>query len=281
MNIYILGSTGLLGSHIAYYLNNYCKVELIPRKKLDASKTYSRSHFKLAPLPLQEGDYVINCVGVLKPQIKSDTESIKVNGLFPHALANYCNAEGARLIHFSTDCVFSGNRGSYTEVDIPDAEDIYGISKSMEPCNKAMVLRTSFIGEELYHKRSLMSWLFSKKGKAINGYLNCHWNGVTCISLAKIVTDIILNHKYTIGLKHVFSPNTVSKFELCELISRIYKLKIDINPTKAEEISGTKINESLDRSLSSIYAKPLMPEYTILEQIKEQECTKIQKLDSK
>lgn len=269
----------MLGSHIAWHLNNFHKLEIVPREKLDAEKAYSRSHF-LYPLPIHEGDYVINCIGVLKPQIKNETQAIKVNGLFPHSLANYCNAAGARLIHFSSDCVFSGNRGNYTEVDTPDAEDIYGITKSMEPYNKCMVLRTSFIGEELYHERSLVSWLLSKKGETIKGYLNCYWNGVTCISLAKIVTDIILNHKYSIGLKHVFSPNIVSKFELCSLISKTYNLGIEIMPHKAKEISGTKINKTLDRSLSSIYAEALMPEYTILEQIKEQECTKIQKLDS-
>ena len=150
----------------------------------------------------------------------------------------------------------------------------------MEPYNKALVLRTSFIGEELYHKRSLVSWLFSKKGKTIDGYLNCQWNGVTCISLARIVSDIIFNHKYTIGLRHVFSPNTISKFELCSLISSVYDLNINITPCRAKQISGTKINKELDRSLSSIYIEALMPEYTILEQIKQQKCTKIQKLDS-
>lgn len=279
MKIFILGSTGLLGSHVAWNLNQFHKVELVPRRKLDASKAYSRSHF-LRSLPIQEGDYVINCIGVLKPQIKNENHAIRVNGLFPHALANYCSATGAKLIHFSSDCVFSGIRGGYTEVDTPDSEDIYGITKSMEPSNKSLVLRTSFIGEELYHKRSLVSWLISKKGQEIKGYTNCHWNGVTCISLAKIVTDIVLNHKYALGLRHVFSPNIISKFELCSTISRIYNLKIDIKPHKAKEISGTKINKNLDRSLSSVYAEPLMPEYTILEQIKEQKCTKIQKLGS-
>ena len=180
----------------------------------------------------------------------------------------------------SSDGVFSGNRGSYTEVDTPDAEDIYGVTKSMEPCRKAMVLRTSFIGEELYHSRSLVSWLISQKGKIIKGYMNCFWNGVTCLSLAEIVTDIILNYKYKVGLRHVFSPNTVSKFELCSLISKTYKLNLEIMPTHAEEISGTKINKTLDRSLSSIYTEALMPEYTILEQIQKQKCTEIQKLDS-
>ena len=121
MKIFVLGSTGMLGSHIAWHLNNFHKVELVSRKKLDASKAYGRSHF-LYPIPAQEGDYVINCMGVLKPQIKSESQAIKINGLFPHALANYCNSIGAKLIHFSSDCVFSGNRGNYTEVDIPDAD---------------------------------------------------------------------------------------------------------------------------------------------------------------
>ena len=280
MKIFILGSTGMLGSHINWYLKNFYKPILITKKQLNASKVYTPQEFEKA-LPVKPNDVVINCIGILKPQIKSEPHCIKVNGLFPHALANYCNSRGAKVIHFSSDCVFNGERGSYTEVDIPDAEDIYGISKSMEPVNKAMVLRTSFIGQEFYHSRSLFSWLVSQEGGAIEGYSNCFWNGVTCISLAKIVSKILIENKFKIGLRHVFSPNTVSKLQLCKDIISVYRLNIKVHPAKAKEISGTKIKGKLDRSLSSVYSEALMPDYTILDQIKEQKCIKIQKSDLK
>ncbi|MAF24357.1 hypothetical protein CL634_02040 [bacterium] len=279
MKIFILGSTGMLGSNLAWQLNKIHPVTCVAREKINASRVYKLSDF-CSPLPVEEGDYVINCIGVLKPQIKTSTQALKINGIFPHSLANYCSKVGAHLIHFSSDCVFDGARGSYTEVDIPDAEDIYGIAKSLEPSNKAMILRTSFIGEEIYHKRNLVSWLQSQKNKTIKGYTNCLWNGVTCVALSKIVEEIVFEDKYSVGLKHVFSPNTVSKFELCTAISNVYKLNIEVTPHKAEEISGTKIDGMLDRSLTSVFQEPLMPYETILNQIKEQKCTKLQKLAS-
>ena len=280
MKIFILGSTGMLGSHINWYLKNFYKPILVSRKSLNTAKVYSPEDFEKA-LPLKSEDVVINCIGMLKPQIKSEAQCLKVNGLFPHALANYCNMREAKLIHFSSDCVFNGERGGYTEVDIPDAKDIYGVSKSMEPTNKAMVLRTSFIGEEFYHDRSFFSWLTSQDGKSVEGYSNCLWNGVTCISLAKIVSRILIENKFKMGLRHVFSPNTISKLQLCRDIIKVYGLNIKVFPTEAKEISGTKIKEKLDRSLSSVYSEALMPEYTILDQIKEQKCIKIQKSDLK
>ena len=149
------------------------------------------------------------------------------------------------MIHVTTDCVFSGKEGKYNEKSIHDEINDYGMSKSLGELCKATIIRTSIIGEEVNNKRSLLEWVKSNSGKEINGYENHYWNGVTCLQLAKIVNEIINTGNYWNGVRHIFSPRSVSKYELVTIINDIYNLKIKINKFKTPE--------SVNKTITSIY----------------------------
>ena len=125
--------------------------------------------------------------------------------------------------------MFSGKIGNYNENSQHDADDIYGITKSLGEDKTMCIIRTSIIGEETNNKNSLIEWLIKQKNGTIDGYENVFWNGVTCLQLAKIIEQIIKNNTYWIGVRHILSPNTVSKYELCEYINEIYQLNINIH----------------------------------------------------
>ena len=147
------------------------------------------------------------------------------------------------MIHITTDCVFSGKDGNYNENSIQDEINDYGLSKSLgELCN-ATIIRTSIIGEEINNKRSLLEWVKSNKNKEINGFNNHYWNGVTCLELSKIIYQIINKQLFWDGVRHIYSPNSVSKYELVSLINTIYNLNIKINKINT--------NETVDKTITS------------------------------
>jgi dTDP-4-dehydrorhamnose reductase len=174
---------------------------------------------------------VINCIGIVKqhPAAADPLSSISVNALFPHRLAHLCRAAGIRLLHISTDCVFSGRRGRYSETDIADAEDLYGRSKflgevSYDGC---LTLRTSMIGHELMSSHGLVEWVLSQDGKTIHGYPRAIFSGFTTKALAKLIIEIIEKYPAMQGVWHVASE-PVSKFHLLSLVKDTYGLKLNI-----------------------------------------------------
>ena len=169
----------------------------------------------------------------------------KINSLFPNIVHNICLGKSAHFIHICSDCVYKGDIGNYTEDVPPDATDIYAQSKIM--VNKGIILRTSFIGS----RGGLMKWVLDNRDKEIDGYENCLWNGITTLELAKRIQEIIEYKNFWTGVRHLHSPKTVSKYELCCLINEIYNLNICIRKIKATEIEGTKIDGVLNRSLST------------------------------
>jgi dTDP-4-dehydrorhamnose reductase len=185
---------------------------------------------------------------------------IAVNSLFPHTLNAVKNRCGAEVIHITTDCVFNGSKGNYNENDLHDCVDQYGKSKSLGENLNLTNIRTSIIGEEQRNKKSLLEWVRSNRNKTIDGYENHLWNGVTCLELTHIIEMIIAKKNYWNGIRHVFSPNTVSKYELASTINNIYNLDIKINKTQAKE--------NCYRNLSTVYNN-IYTEKTIEEQIKE------------
>ncbi len=190
-------------------------------------------------------DVIINAVGIIKqlPTSKEVVETLKINSIFPHQLAQIAQASGARLITISTDCVFNGRKGNYTEKDISDAEDLYGRSKNLGEVSApgCLTLRTSIIGRELQTSHSLVEWFLSNRGKKVKGYTEAIYSGFPTIILADIITDLIENHKNLQGLYHV-SSETISKFDLLCLLKDFYKVPIEIEPYEDFEI---------DRSLDS------------------------------
>jgi len=159
--------------------------------------------------------------------------AIKINSVFPWTLACVCKGAGAKLIHITTDCVYSGAVGQYTEDDEHDARDAYGKSKSLGEPDNCMVLRTSIIGEEVHKNASLIEWVKSQRGNTVNGYINHDWNGITTTQYAKTCDYIISNDMYVEGTYHVMSPKPVNKYELVTLLGQKYNLDLTVNEFEA------------------------------------------------
>jgi dTDP-4-dehydrorhamnose reductase len=247
MKIYVLGSKGMLGRYVTKYLKNKYNVIGLARKDIDASSVNEESlHAKLHHLGIKENDVVINCVGTIKPQIDAlgDLNGIQVNSVFPRFLANVCEKINVKLIHPTTDCVFTGLKGKYNEKDIHDISDVYGRTKSLGEPNNCTVIRTSIIGEEVGQGRSLVEWIKSSSNTTVFGFTNHYWNGVTCLEFAKICEKIIETNGYWTGVRHIHS-NTLNKKELVELISDVYGLNVTVTPKETPIMC--------DRSILSIY----------------------------
>ena len=163
---------------------------------------------------------VINCVGLIKQRDEASDEALtlRVNAEFPHRLAKRCGEAGARLIHFSTDCIFAGTKGNYTESDPSDAADLYGQSKHQGEVADAhsVTLRTSVIGHELATNLALLDWFLSQRGQAIRGFTKAIYSGFTTLEMARIVDRILTQHPALSGVWHVASE-PISKFGLLEL----------------------------------------------------------------
>jgi dTDP-4-dehydrorhamnose reductase len=251
--VIVLGSMGMLGRYMIKYLSSIgYHVVGVSRAQLQVDEYTTCNCIKRV---IQEYDSVaaiINCIGVIKPQIdKYGTKlAIAVNSLFPHILSDACNNLNIPCYHITTDCVFSGKAGNYNEKSIHDPEDVYGKSKSLGEPDNCSVVRTSIIGEEYNQHRSLIEWAKSQKGKAVNGFNNHLWNGVTCLQLAKVLHLFIQNNVTWCGVKHIFS-NTLTKFQLLHAISEAFQLNLLITNTQA--------SVSCDRTLSTIYDELKIP----------------------
>ena len=190
-------------------------------------------------------DFVINCVGMVKQLSDANNPliAIPINSLFPHRLAHICSVSNARLIHISTDCVFSGKKGMYTEGDATDAQDLYGVSKRLGEVENpgSITLRTSIIGHELNGNRSLIDWFLTQEN-SVQGYMRAIFSGLPAIEIATIIRDYVFPNPKLTGIYHV-SADPISKFDLLSLVSKAYNRKIDIIPD-----GELKIDRSLDSS---------------------------------
>jgi dTDP-4-dehydrorhamnose reductase len=240
----VLGANGMLGYGVSdcFSRHQWSVVRL------------TRNEYNIAMEPMAklerlcEGAYVVvNCAGVIKPQIKyhSVDDVLQINGVFPRNLAKMCSRMDIKCFHITTDCVYSGKKGKYIEGDYFDAEDLYGVSKNLGENTECMTLRTSIIGEEKNQSRSLLSWALSQKGKEVMGFTNHYWNGVTTLCLAEIMETILKDNLYENGIFHIFSKEAVSKFELLQLINRIYGLSLSVKEHQHETMC--------DRTLSSVF----------------------------
>ena len=178
---------------------------------------------------------MLNCIGIIK-QSKAASDplpSIAINSLLPHQLAQMAAARGARLIHFSTDCVFSGRRGNYVEDDEPDPVDLYGRSKLLGEVTapNGLTLRTSIVGRELREHLGLIDWFLSQRGGRINGYARALYSGLTTLAAADLVAWLIRAHPALQGLWQV-SGEPISKFDLLQIVKRVYGLDIEIAPDR-------------------------------------------------
>lgn len=257
----ILGSTGLLGSSILKYFStksNYVCFGSI-RKNSDKKKLKYIHNVKLYKIDFNKNkeirktfnlikpNLIINCIGVVKQVLNENinSEIIRVNSFLPHYLSELAKESNKiRFIHFSTDCVFSGTKGNYSENDVTDAKDIYGVSKMLGEVNypNTLTLRTSLIGHEIKTKHSLLDWFLSQK-KSIKGFKKAIFSGLTAPEIARVLDSYIIPKRKIKGIYHL-SGNAISKYDLLHIIKKIYKKKIKITPD-----TKTKIDRSLNSNL--------------------------------
>lgn len=177
-------------------------------------------------------DVVVNCVGLVKQLASSNDPllALPINAMLPHRIAKLCQLSNARLVHISTDCVFSGKMGGYRETDPSDAIDLYGKSKFIGEVaySNSITLRTSIIGHELMSRQGLVDWFLSQEGQ-IRGYTKAVFSGLPTVELARMVRDVVLPRPDMAGVFHVASL-PISKFDLLNLVAEIYGKAIEIVP---------------------------------------------------
>lgn len=186
---------------------------------------------------------VINCVGLVKQldDSKNPLAAIPINSVLPHRLAQLCSLAGARLVHLSTDCVFSGDKGMYVEDDLPDACDVYGRTKLLGEVDypHAITLRTSIVGHELATAHSLICWFLAQEGQT-RGFSRAIFSGFPTVEIARIIDQFVLPFPELHGLYHL-SASPIDKFGLLKLVADIYRKTISI-----EEDQRLVIDRSLD-----------------------------------
>lgn len=261
IRVAVLGASGLLGSTMLRVLADAEGIDAIgairsaavPFGLADDHRLHLRAGLDVldqralsAWLEETGPDAVINCVGLVKQRPEADDEALAmaVNAELPHRLAALCRKLGARLVHFSTDCVFSGRDGGYTEASSPDCTDLYGRSKLEGEVRGEgiLTLRTSMIGPELNDSRGLLDWFLSQSGK-VKGYRRAIFSGPTSLEIARVVKNHVLPDTGLSGLYHLSAAAPISKLDLLHLIRDVYGVHIDIEPD-----DGVVIDRSLNSS---------------------------------
>ncbi|GIJ27859.1 NAD(P)-dependent oxidoreductase [Micromonospora qiuiae] len=203
---------------------------------------------------------VVNCIGVIKqrPDVQDAVQTATINALFPHLLAEACARIGSRLIHISTDCVFSGGRGSYVETDLPDPADFYGRSKLLGEtvAAPALTLRTSIVGHELSSNRSLVDWFLSQSG-LVRGWTRAIYSGVTTVEFARLLREVVLPREDLTGLYHV-AARPISKYELLRLVADVYGWRGELVP--CDEFACDRSLRADALAASTGYRPPDWPE---------------------
>tara|TARA_R110000823_G_scaffold145002_1_gene275186 strand:- start:3632 stop:4498 length:867 start_codon:yes stop_codon:yes gene_type:complete len=277
MRVLILGATGMLGSSVFRTFSSDDRYDVWATirgtfdKKYFPEPLHSRLLTGVDVLDIDglanamvqvRPDLVINCVGVIKQLsvAKDPLAVLPLNAMLPHRLLKLCRLASARLIHVSTDCVFSGRKGGYTENDTSDAEDLYGKSKfigEIQDDPNAITLRTSIIGHELKSSNSLIDWFLAQEGQ-VQGFTKAVFSGLPTVELARVMRDFVAPAKQLSGLYHV-SASAIDKFSLLSLVAEIYGK--DISISRSDRVS---IDRSLDSSRFSAATGYTTPDWTEL-----------------
>ena len=247
MRILILGGAGMLGHQLWRRLHHDYEVWVTLRKPLSHYAAYglfepgrtlsgvdvTNAEALTGAFRAARPQVVVNCVGIIKQlkEAQNPLLSLTVNSVLPHQLAQVCATADARLVHISTDCVFSGRRGNYTEVDVSDAEDLYGRTKFLGEVHEThcLTLRTSIIGRELETRSGLIEWFLSETGKRINGFRRVIYTGFTTHELARIIETLLVKHPALGGMWQV-SSEPINKYELLAMAKSAFGWSGEIVP---------------------------------------------------
>lgn len=258
MRVLILGGDGMLGHRLFLHLRGRHEARVTLRRPFEAYGAYeifgeedaypevdaTDERRLLEVMADFRPEAVVNAVGIVKQReaARAAIPSLEINALLPHRLAVMCRAVDARLLHMSTDCVFDGRRGGYTEEDVPDAKDLYGRTKHLGEVAEpgCVTLRTSIIGLELSHGEGLVEWFLSQKGE-VRGFTRAIYTGFTTSEMSRIIEQVLVEHPELSGVWQVASE-PISKHELLVRFARALGRKdIHLVPDDSVEI---------DRSLS-------------------------------
>jgi dTDP-4-dehydrorhamnose reductase len=257
LKILLLGSAGMAGHVLKKELaNNLDQIELVDVARSSQYITPSiqmdvTNFFELGSLITNSNfDYIINSVGILNKAAEDNPDhAILLNSYLPHFIESITKGTNSRLIHISTDCVFSGKIGSYIESDLKDGIGYYAQSKALGEIinNKDLTIRTSIIGPDLNSKGiGLFNWLINQNG-TIHGFTEAYWSGVTTIQLAKSIKEIIISNNLITGLVHLSNNIKISKYELLLLFKKIYRLNnIEIEQSNSYSVDKSLINTRND-----------------------------------
>ncbi len=246
MRVLVLGVTGMLGHMLFKVLAGDARYEALGAMRSASGRRYFSAQQQelliegfdaedpdalVRVLQWARPDVVVNCVGIIKQQSNAEDplQVLPINALFPHRLARLCALSGVRVIHVSTDCVFTGRDGRYTEESVSDAEDLYGKSKyigELHDYDSAVTLRTSIIGHELNSKLALIDWFLAQEGRT-KGYAQAIFSGLPTIELANVIRDHVLTRPDLTGLYHV-AAEPISKLDLLRQVALEYGKSIEI-----------------------------------------------------
>ena len=276
MNVLVLGASGMLGNAVVRVLSENSHLAVFGTVRAEPSKRFFNESIAkrlLSGVDVEQQDsltqafvhtrpdVVINCVGLIRKlsDVSDPLQAIPINSLLPHRLAHLCELSGARLIHISTDCVFNGDKGGYTESDSFDAKNLYGISKYLGEVSNphTITLRTSIIGHELQGAHSLVDWFLSQETKC-NGYTRAIFSGLPTVVLAQLIRDVVIPEEMLSGVYHV-AAKPINKYELLKLIAEVYGKSIQIIPD-----DKLVIDRSLNADKFRIATGYVAPEWPIL-----------------
>lgn len=275
MKILIFGASGMLGNAMFRVLAQSGDLEVFATARSESVRRHFdpslgdrivpgvdvENHDSLARVFAQvKPQVVVNCIGLIKQLANANDplQALPINAMLPHRLAQLCEIGGARLIHVSTDCVFSGARGNYLESDLSDTCELYGQSKFLGEVAypHTLTLRTSIIGHELSSAHGLIDWFLSQQD-TIKGYTKAIFSGLPTVELARVVRDVVLPRVALSGLYHVAS-SPISKFDLLTLVAREYGKSIEIKPDDSLVIDRS-LNADRFRKVTG-YVAPTWPQ---------------------
>jgi len=275
MRVLILGGSGMLGHKLWQAFRNrfdtwvtvrssyqeYTRCGLFDSQCLLGGVDVFNFDTVTRALATVQPDVVINCIGIVKQvsAAKDPVVSLTVNSLFPHRLATLCGAAGVRLIHISTDCVFSGKKGMYTEDDVSDAEDLYGRTKFLGEVSapRCLTLRTSIIGRELQSTNGLVEWFLSNRGGSVRGYTRAIYSGFTTLAISQIIANVIEHYPDLSGVYHV-SSEPINKYDLLCLLRDAYRVQVEIEPYPEVHIDRSLDSSRFRAAIS--FAPPTWPD---------------------